>query len=647
MGRIAEETIKRILELTDIVKLVGEYVPLKRAGTLYKGCCPFHHEKTPSFTVSSSRQNYKCFGCGEGGNAFGFLMRQENLSFVDAVRKLADKAGIPIIEDDYNPQADQERRYKRSLIDVQKLAAQWFYLQLRENPLADAARAYLAQRGFSLELAQEWNIGWVPEQAHYFLDWARSVGISGRQLVDSGLCFLRQENNARSGILPRFHDRLMFPIANDYGEYVAFSGRLLVAKENTGKYINSPETAIFRKGRVIFGLDKARSTIGKIKDALLCEGQLDVIACHSAGITQAIAPLGTAFTKDHARLLRRYTTQVTLCFDGDSAGIKAADRAYHALVGEDIFVNIALLPPGDDPDSFIKREGVERFREFLGQSMPFISALITRAQGEGVLHNPEKKILFVESLATHIAAIPNALYQDSVITDVSIILRLNVSDFREEIRRASKEIVQRRQWEEDRALKEEEENSEISDEYQGAGTISSERVENADNVTSQELNEYNSLDNTLPRELHARTIALDRPIAQLCELSLRYNRVQELLIEHIEDLITPLSTLRGGKLLQNILSVRPDVDSPASVETFFESLMPKEAYTLRQLFSEAPMPSLEELTPLIPYLVAEVVRLSLQKEKEAIVASLSCQDLTDEEKTICFKKLTEINKLLR
>lgn len=625
MARIPEEVIRKVLEATDIVTLVGSYIPLKKAGTIYKGCCPFHNEKTPSFTVSPVRQSFKCFGCGEGGSAVGFVMKYENLSFTDALRKLADKAGIYVEEEAYDPNVQRERKKRIRLIDLHKGATEWFHEQLLHNPSAEHARRYLADRGYSLDLAKSWQIGWVPEDSAPFLKWAREKGFAGRELLDSGLCFLRNENNPRSGLMGRFRDRLMFPIANDYGEIVAFSGRILGEKANTGKYINSPETSLFRKGNVVFGLNRARRGIAKKQSALVCEGQIDVIACHEAGVDHAIAPLGTAFTSQHARLLRRYTTRVVLCFDGDSAGMKAADRAFRELAPEGLHVDLVSLPPGEDPDSLLKKAGAEGFMEIVREARPFFEARLHRAQSEGILSDPSRRSEFVSEIASAIALIPDNVYQDGVITDVSSILRLGIQDFRAEVQEAAKKISWQKKME-----------SQRSRSIESAG-------EGGEEFVPPTMDE-DFADQWQEVELAPRIIPLDRELYQLCELAMQFNRAQEILLQQMEDLHTPLEQLRGGFLLKKILANHPDVESPASLQSFLDSLPPAEAYTLRNM--DLAKPALEDLEKEIHRLISVISRLTLQKERESIVASLMAPDLEEEEKLRLLKRFEELGRLL-
>ncbi len=633
MARIPEDTIRKILEATDIVALIGSYIPLKKAGTIYKGCCPFHNEKTPSFTVSASRQSFKCFGCGEGGSAIGFVMKYENLSFGDTVRKLADKAAIFVEEEAYDPRADRERKRRLRLIDLHKAAAEWYHRQLMTAAAACHARDYLKGRGYGSDMAKNWQVGWAPGDSAAFLAWAKGKGFTGRELLDSGLCFLKQENNPRSGLMCRFRDRLMFPISNDYGEIVAFSGRILEAKANTGKYINSPETALFRKGNVVFALNRARRGIAKQQTALICEGQLDVIACHEAGVVHAVAPLGTAFTSSHARLMRRYTTRVTLCFDGDSAGMKAADRAFRELAPEGLYIDLASLPAGDDPDSFLKREGAEGFRQFLAGARPFFEARLQRAQAEGVLSDPSRRSEFIGDLSALIALIPDKVYQDGVITDVATLLRIGLPDLRKEVKNAAGSIAEQKKRESERSVSFARASRENPAPYDDAS------------YTGEEPSETWQQDTSAPLPLPPpRLIALDRPVYQLCELCLQFSSIQHILLQRIEDIVEPLEHLRGGHLLRRILSSQPNPDNPSEIQAFLESLPPSEAFTLRRMECSNPQPNDPEA--IVLELISALSQLSLQKQRDSVIASLMKPDLSAEEKQRLLDRLKALGELL-
>ncbi len=246
MGRIPEETIEQVLSATDIVDVISGYLPLSRAGSNFKALCPFHNETTPSFMVNPSRQSYHCFGCGAGGSAIGFVMAYENLPFPDAIKKLASRAGVPIQEEAYDPEADKRRRNKSRLLELHNGAARFMHELLMTSPDAQHARDYLKSRSYGRGMAERWLVGWAPEYPNQFLDWARSNKFTGRELCDSGLAAPKDAG----GLYLRFRDRLMFPIYNDYGDIIAFSGRQLKEDPRSGKYINSPETNLFKKSKV-------------------------------------------------------------------------------------------------------------------------------------------------------------------------------------------------------------------------------------------------------------------------------------------------------------------------------------------------------------------------------------------------------------
>src|SRR6266705_2593445 len=341
MGTIPTETIEQVAAANDVVEVIGSYFPLKRAGANFKALCPFHQEKTPSFTVSPSRQTFHCFGCGVGGSVFRFVMDYEHVDFPSAVRKLAARSGITIVEK--RGAADEERQYetRRTLLKLHGEAAEWFHENLVKREVGEPARKYLRKRGITAEIAKRWQLGYAPDEWDAFGSWARARGYDARDLITSGLVRTKDEadsdQNQISNLKPqtsydRFRGRIMFPIHNDVGEVIAFSGRLLKDEEGAAKYLNSPETPLFRKGNVLFGLHKSKRALIEANCAIVCEGQLDLISLFEAGITNVVAPQGTAFTENQARILKRYVDEVVLCFDSDAAGAKAAERSLDALL---------------------------------------------------------------------------------------------------------------------------------------------------------------------------------------------------------------------------------------------------------------------------------------------------------------------------
>ena len=364
-----ENLAEKIKQRIDLVEFVRQYVPhLKKAGKTWKACCPFHKEKTPSFTVSSEKGLYYCFGCQEGGDIFDFLMKMENLSFNEAVRKLADIAGV-----EYRPQggfsaAEQQRINARKTLDW----AKGFYHKNLMSAGGEFARNYVKGRGLTKETVQKFELGFAKNDAVGLCKAAQANGYTAQQLKDVGLCV-----QTAYGARDYFRGRLMFPIINQRGETVGFGGRILADGEP--KYLNSPETLLFSKSHVLFGLNFAGPAIRKAGRAVLLEGYMDVIACHQAGFENTVAPLGTSLTTEHAKLLKRYTDNAVVLFDPDAAGIKAALRGALVLIEQGLFVKVASLSDGLDPDEYIAKYGKEKFEEVLDRAQDLI-AFHTRLQ---------------------------------------------------------------------------------------------------------------------------------------------------------------------------------------------------------------------------------------------------------------------------
>lgn len=367
-GHIPDRTLEEIRQRVDIVELIGSRLTLKRAGSDFKACCPFHKEKTPSFIVSSARRTFHCFGCGAHGDVFKFLMMADGMTFPDAVRHLAGRCGVEIEET-----ADYEAAARSVLLRIHAELAAHYRKCLLELPEAAAARAYLASRRLDGETAERFGIGYDPDRRGAIVEWAKAKSIDPEQLVAAGVLSPPQEG--RSDYYDRFHGRLMFPIRDATGHVVAFSGRILDKDAKAAKYVNSPETAIFRKGSILYALDFARQKIvsSSRREALVCEGQIDVIRCHSAGFGNAVASQGTAFTEEHVRLLKRYADGAVLVFDGDGAGAKAAVRTGRLFLAEGMPVQVASLPPGEDPDSLIRDKGPDAFRAIIDKPLSLIS----------------------------------------------------------------------------------------------------------------------------------------------------------------------------------------------------------------------------------------------------------------------------------
>jgi DNA primase len=446
MGTIPSETIEQIAAANDIVEIIGSYFPLKRAGANFKALCPFHQEKTPSFTVSPSRQTFHCFGCGAGGSVFRFVVDYEHVDFPTAVRKLAARAGIAVAEKSGGRGAgdeERQRELRQRLLKLHAEAAQCFHENLIKREVGKAAREYLRSRGITVEIAKRWQLGYAPDEWDAFGSWARSRGYDVRDLIASGLVKVKDDSDStgsqRSVIVQRtahatasydrFRDRIMFPICNDVGEVIAFSGRLLQDEEGTAKYLNSPETALFRKGSVLFGLDKSKRGLIEADCAVVCEGQLDLISLFESGITNVVAPQGTAFTEAQARILKRFVNEVVLCFDADAAGQKAAERSLDALLQNDLIVRVAEMPAGEDPDSLVRREGKTAFEKRIADARDFFDYWIERETANVDLNSLSAKMEVARTVAETVSHVHDPVMRGEVINKISARLAVSASAF--------------------------------------------------------------------------------------------------------------------------------------------------------------------------------------------------------------------------
>lgn len=374
MATFDANTLAEIKSRIDLVDLIGEYgVDLHRSGSNAKACCPFHKEKTPSFTVNTEKGFYKCFGCGEGGDHFTFVQKFEGIPFIEVVRKLAERAGVKL-EERYDPQA----KARAKLYQINQEVAAFYRRCLLQTREAAEARAYLQSRSLDGEVAERFGLGYAPDRQDALLTWAQKHGFTPDELVSAGL--LAPPRTPGDRYYDRFHGRITFPICDPQGRVIAFSCRLLRPSTHTGKYVNSPETAIFKKATTLYAFHLARSAIAKAtpRRAIVCEGQIDVIRCHACGFPVALASQGTAFTADHVTLLKRCADSADLVFDGDKAGVKAAIRTMGLFLAAGLPVRIVSLPDGEDPDSLLLTRGAEAFRDCLAKAEDPAPYLIRR-----------------------------------------------------------------------------------------------------------------------------------------------------------------------------------------------------------------------------------------------------------------------------
>ena len=362
MGSIPDDKISEILEKVDLVDIVSRYVTLKKVGKNYFGLCPFHSEKTPSFSVSPDKQLYYCFGCGARGNAITFLMQIEGLSFAEALKELADMAGVELVFS----QKEREKTFvKNNLREVLELARD-FYRERLFSQKGEKAREYLAGRGMGENTMREWELGYAPDEWAELRNFLRKKGVSDNLAGNAGLII-----KSKDSYYDRFRDRIVFPIYDQRHKIVGFGGRVLdKSSENVPKYLNSPETPLFIKGKLLFGLNRASSFVTHSGEVILVEGYLDVISLWEKGIKNVVAPLGTGLTEDQVRILVRLADRVFVSFDGDEAGRKAASRAVEILVKMGVEHFVILLPQGEDPDSFVKNYGIEKWDEIKSTAIP-------------------------------------------------------------------------------------------------------------------------------------------------------------------------------------------------------------------------------------------------------------------------------------
>ncbi len=429
--RIPQDKIEEIRDATDIVSLIGGVVQLRKRGKNFIGLCPFHSEKTPSFTVSADRQMYHCFGCGAGGNVFTFIMEHEKVSFVDAVRSLAEKAGITIPQaapDEEAYATEQERLYQ-----VSRDAALFYVHCLNEIPEGAIAREYFRKREFSPETIKGFGLGYSPNSWAGLVEFAGQKSIPIDLLAKAGLVRMRDDGTW----FDYFHGRAMFPIITHTGRVVGFGARKLREEDQMGKYVNSPETPIYSKSRILYGLYQAKETIRQSDHAVLVEGYADCISVFQAGIRNIVASSGTALTREQVELISRYTKNITIMYDGDTAGARASLRGLDVMLENDIDVRIAVLPEGHDPDSYVRAEGPDKFRTILAEAVSAVDYIARTYELEGKLATPEGQAQTVHAIVETIGKMKDELKQSFYIKYIAGKYRLYESTLQRELEKIS------------------------------------------------------------------------------------------------------------------------------------------------------------------------------------------------------------------
>jgi DNA primase len=425
------QTVK---QQADIIRVVGEYVQLKQRGMNHWGLCPFHQEKTPSFSVHSGRQWFHCFGCGKSGDVFTFVQQMENISFPEALRLVAQKLDIKLPKMQYSSEHEaQDARQRAQLIEMHERACIFFQEQLR-RPEAAQARQYLNNRGLSEDTIREFRIGFAPDSGFVLKD--KWKGEYSEELLRASGLFTWKEG-AEANIYSKFRNRIMFPIANDQGKVIAFTGRTLATDEKSGpKYLNSPETPIYSKSRVLYNLDKAKDAIRKLF-AIIVEGQMDCISVYAAGFKNVIASSGTAFSETQVRLLGRFTKNVVVNFDPDTAGATATDRSLGILLEEDFKIKIVRLEPGFDPDLFVRSKGAEAYAAAVRESLSYFDYLVQRSMSMFSVRTPEGKKNAVNYLLPHLHHVPNKIEREALASDIAQKLGIDSEVLRQEFKSAA------------------------------------------------------------------------------------------------------------------------------------------------------------------------------------------------------------------
>jgi len=437
---IPESVAAEIVQRSNIVEVINSFVPLKKAGNgSWKACCPFHQEKTPSFHVSESKQLYYCFGCQKGGDVVKFMREYLNLDYVEAMQQLAGRCGV-VIPQEVSPEEEAAYRLKRSqsgrLYDLHKLLAEFYHSNLKNNPDSGVSK-YFATRAIPWEYAQKFMIGAAPESWDAGIKFLQSKGFTLQEIVSAGVAIEKEHGHCYD----RFRNRLVFSITDENNRVIGFSARIIVKDDNAPKYVNSPETAIFHKGSILYGLAQARDSIRRNKFAIVCEGQLDTIALHRAGLDMAVAPQGLAFRSEQAELLKRYTDKLYLCFDTDAAGQQGTLRVLEFLLPMNFEIYAVNIAGGKDPDEIMRTQGAEVLHEAVTNAIPLTQIILNGLKRNFDLKNPNGKVAAAEAAVKLLGLIPNAMLREVYFEEIASLLRLPVDRLFEFHRRQKKFVL--------------------------------------------------------------------------------------------------------------------------------------------------------------------------------------------------------------
>ncbi len=430
---VPEYVIEQIRNSNDIVSVISEHINLKKTGANYKAICPFHKEKTPSFVVSPEKQIYHCFGCNEGGNVFGFLMKYENISFFESLKKLAGRAGIALPEDAVSVSQGRSREEKQLLYEINESVAGFYRTCLKNSPAAKKAREYIRKRKISQEMIDRFGVGYAPATFGEVLRIGREKKYSRDLLEKAGLITYSEKTGKW---LDKFFDRIMFPITDYDGRVIAFGGRTLGDKPP--KYLNSPETPLFKKSKVLYGLDHARKPIRENERMIIVEGYMDVITSHQYGFDNTVATLGTALTEDHSRIIPRYTERVSMVYDSDPAGMNATLRGMGVLLDTNLEVTIAVFPEGSDPDSFLHSKGSDEYLHEIKNGLELVDFRIKTATGGVDINTANGKVSVAVKVLPFLGRIKNEIQQEEGIKKLSDAINVSVNVLKEELRKSTK-----------------------------------------------------------------------------------------------------------------------------------------------------------------------------------------------------------------
>lgn len=439
-GYIPQEILDEIVARCDIVSVVNEYVPLKRKGSNYQGLCPFHNEKTPSFSVSPAKQIFHCFGCGKGGNVFRFIMEIEGVSFLEAVEKLAGRAGVKLPEKEMTAAQRHKMEQRKRYLQINDFVARYYQKILLETAQGKPYREYLKKRQIEEETIRKFQLGATPDGWDGLYQNLKNRGVREQEMLDLGLISATRKTGK---YVDRFRQRLMFPIGDERGNIIAFGGRIIDKESSPQKYLNSPDTPLFHKSRNLYGLHLARNSIRNTDQAILVEGYMDVISCHQYGITNAVAPLGTAFTPDQGRLLMRSTYQIGISFDGDAAGVKATMRCLDILSELGCTARVIQIPDQADPDEYLKKYGKDAFEQLIADGQELIMYKIARYMETTNTDTIAGKMHVVAQLLPDLRRIQSAVARETAIRKISLRLQVSETAIWEELRQIAPATAER------------------------------------------------------------------------------------------------------------------------------------------------------------------------------------------------------------